>query len=120
MSGEKMNVAHIISGLDAYIERSSSVLEKGDYIELNELSEMVGNLCACINDMPVEDARTYADKLDVMVERLNELQKSMEAHQHEVKAQLSTLSENRQAAGAYAKVNALKTGAPAVSHKEDE
>jgi len=120
MSGEKPHVEHIISGLDAYIERSSNVLEKGDYIELQELSEMVQNLCSCINDMPVDDARNYADKLDVMVERLNVLQDMMQSHQHEVKAQLNTLAENRQAAGAYAKVNALNTGSAPADSQEDE
>lgn len=110
MSGETLNVEHILSGLEAYIERSSGVLERGEYIELNELSQMVQNLCGCINDMPVEESRAYADKLDGMIARLSELQAVMESHQSEVKSQLNTLTENRQAAGAYAKAGAMNTG----------
>jgi hypothetical protein len=93
----------MIDELYAYIDTAHEILEQGDYIALTDLNDWVQELCQCVMQLPVEEAKMYVEELQQLMESLDDLKAVMEQHKSVLNEQMGGLEQSKKAAKAYQK-----------------
>lgn len=95
----------LLAGLEAYINAADGMLDAGNMVDLAGLDAVVDVLCARVVKLTPEEGKTFAEKFDMLHERLGALQEKMIATQGEIKAELEQSNKRQKASRAYLKDN---------------
>ncbi len=95
--------------VDDYIKKANSILESGEYMELEGLDDKVRGLCETIAHMTPEEAKEYKDTLTRLMQDLDGLQSSLNNSKDKLKEELAGVQTHSQANHAYRKSSALNT-----------
>ena len=93
----------LLAGLDAYINAANTMLDEGNMVDLAGLDAVVDILCARVLALDVEEGRPYAERFDVLNERLSALQEKMVATQTQLKKEVAESNKRQKASRAYLK-----------------
>ncbi len=97
----------LIVDMLAYINEAEAMVKAGDALSLAGFDSVVDALCKRIVALDVNEGKKYADKLEDVMLRLDQLQKNMTTLQNEVAANIKSLTSTKKAAKAY---NSAPTG----------
>ncbi|MDX2095809.1 MAG: hypothetical protein SFW64_07735 [Alphaproteobacteria bacterium] len=87
----------------AYIDEANALVAARDTVTLAGLDTAVDALCRRIAALDADVAKTYADDLDLLMQRIVAMQGNMMALQAEVAASLNGLGRQQKASHAYSK-----------------
>lgn len=91
-----------------FIAKARQGLEKGEEVDLGGLDNMVAELCTFVTTLPEDEAAPYTTKLKVLMDDLNVISELLVKQQQNIRAQLDSLQQKRQAMHAYATADTLK------------
>jgi len=91
----------LLAALDDYITRAHAHLAAREMVELSGLDSVVATLCERVLAMPTDAGKPFADQLDVLQQRLGQLQDAMIETQAAMKEELQASQQRQRASRAY-------------------
>lgn len=102
-----LNDPHLLlSQIRRFTAQCIKVLDAGEQPDLMGLDDQVKILCSHVSKMELKDAEAMQPKMDSLVAELDQLAKAIGRERALVAEQLNDLNRQRQALGAYKKVDA--------------
>lgn len=95
-----------------YINDAHEICERGEYIELVGLDDRVQQMCEAIQAMTQEEAKTYEQELESLMQKLDGLQEILVQRRDALGEEVSDTNKHQQAARAYAN-SQMQPSAPA-------
>jgi hypothetical protein len=93
----KQRIEAISTRVDEHLTR----LTNGEEIDASGLDDAVKELCDALMQLPVEQMQNYQAPLDVISEKLREIEEALKTRRDEITAELGQAGANKQAQQAY-------------------
>jgi hypothetical protein len=90
-------------------------LKEGAIVDMSEVERGIRTYCSAVAKLPLEEGRTHADDLNMLMEEVNGLNQDMVEAREALRVELEALEKLKQANTAYKKSDAI-----AGKHKKPE